>query len=101
MNLYKVHNLPVSHPENFLYFRRTIPGSINHGMYAALPTGNGFCICMATQGFICMMTQALYPVECPEWCILALFIQDIDHITKHCLLNLKLRHAYMAISLDG
>ena len=41
-------------------------------MYAALPIEYDIHSCMLTQGYICMVHQALYPPECIEWCIWAL-----------------------------
>ena len=38
-------------------------------------------------GHLCMFNQTLYPVDCTEWCIYALFINDKNQITKNCLLK--------------
>ena len=56
---------------------------------------------MATHGYLWMLNKALYPVKGSKLCILGLFIQGCWCINKHCLVNMKLRHANMAISLDG
>ena len=47
------------------------------------------------------MNQALYPIEKIEWCIYALFIKDTGKITKYYLVETKIRHANLAVSLEG
>ena len=56
---------------------------------------------MTTAGGLCMMNQALYPIERIEWCIYALFIKDPDRIATFCLVETKVRHANLAVSLEG
>ena len=77
MDLYKVHNLPALHPDLKIQFTYEIEGeylTISKGdLYAALPTPKDIQICMAMEGYLCLMNQALYPVDCTEWCIYALF----------------------------
>ena len=79
MDLYKVHNLPALHPKLNIQFTNQLEGKYlvigKHGLYAALPSENDIRICMTTSGGLCMMNQALYPIEGIEWCIYALFIQ--------------------------
>ena len=76
MNLYKVHNLPALHPLN-IQFTYQLEGKYlaigKHGLYAALPSENDIRICMTTSGGLCMMNQALYPIERIEWCIYMLY----------------------------
>ena len=48
-----------------------------------------------------MVNKALYPVKCIEWCIWTHFTQDWLHITKHFLVNSKLQHVKIVVSLDG
>ena len=72
-----------------------------HGLYAALPSENDIRICMTTNGGLCMMNQALYPIERIEWYIYALFIKDQDKVATFCLVETKVRHANLAISLEG
>ena len=38
-------------------------------------------------GGLCMMNQALYPIERIEWWIYALFIKYTGTITKYCLVE--------------
>ena len=47
------------------------------------------------------MNQALYPVDRIEWCMYALYRQDIDRIGTYCTITTTFRHANMAQSLDG
>ena len=56
---------------------------------------------LVSTGYTCMMNQALYPIERIEWCIYALFIKDPDRIATFCLVETKVRHAKMAVSLEG
>ena len=72
-----------------------------HELYAALPSENDIRICMTTNGGLYMMNQALYPIERIEWCIYALFIKDPDKIATFCLVETKVRHANLAVSLEG
>ena len=107
MNLYKVHYLPVLHLDlnySFFCFRRSIPSSLKHGMYTMLPTEDNIHICVATQGYLCMMNQTLYPVEHTEWCKWSLFIHECECINIFCLVNSKLRHAnitWLLVLMDG
>ena len=56
---------------------------------------------MATEGYLCLMNQALYPVDRIEWCVYALFRQNHEHIAKYCMINTKIRHVNYSQSLDG
>ena len=40
-------------------------------------------------------------VERIKWCIWAFFIQYCVCVSNHCLVNSKLHHANMVVSLDG
>ena len=105
MDLYKVHNLPALHPDLKIQFTYEIEGenfAISKGeLYAALPTPRDIQICMATEGYLCLMNQALYPVNHIEWCICTLFRRNHDHIAKYCMINTKIRHVNYTQSLDG
>ena len=52
-------------------------------------------------GHLCMLDQALYPVERINWCIYALFINDYVRIRRYCLLKTLARTTNLAYSLDG
>ena len=72
-----------------------------NGIYAALPAAEDIRICQATDGYLCMMNQALYPIEKIEWCVYALFKRDYHKIGEYCVIKTKERHANIAQSLDG
>ena len=78
MNLYKVHNLPMLHPT--LNVQYELEGSylvtMMEGMFISLPTALDVKLCLVMNGHLCMFTQVLYPVDCTEWCVYALFIND-------------------------
>ena len=46
------------------------------GMFISLPTALDVKVCLITNGHLSMFDQALYPVECTNWCIYALFVND-------------------------
>ena len=91
MNLYKVHNLPVIHLTLHIHAQYEIKGSylatVMDGMFITLPTALDVRLCLMTNGHLCMFNQALYPVECTNWCIYALFINDKKQIEKNCFLQ--------------
>ena len=105
MSVYKVHNLPTLHPELKIQFTYQLEGDYlaisKDGIYAAIPAKADITICQATNGYICMMNQALYPIEKIEWCIYALFERNYDKIGEFCVINTRERHVNMAQSLDG
>ena len=105
MNIYRVHNLPTLHPELKVQFTYQLEGKYlaisKDGIYAALPEDKDIQICQATDGYLCMMNQALYPIEKIEWCIYALFERNQTRIGKYCIISSKVRHANLAQSLDG
>ena len=105
MDIYKVHNLPALHPELNIQFTCQLEGKYlaigKHGLYAALPSESDIRICMTTSGGLCMMNQALYPVERIEWCIYALFIKDEHKIAHFCMVETKIRYVNLAVSLEG
>ena len=105
MNVYKVHNLPTLHPELQIQFTYELEGKFlaisKDGIYAALPSERDINICQATDGYLCMMNQALYPIEKIEWCVYALFERNYTRIGEYCIINTKVRRANLAQSLDG
>ena len=77
MNLYKVHNLLMLHPIVNVHVQYELEGTylatMMEGMFISLPTALDIKLCLITNGHLCMFDQALYPVECTNWCIYALF----------------------------
>ena len=67
LDLYKVYNLPALHPELKVYFSYILEGeyfaiSVSH-TYAAMPSSHEICICLSSQGHLCVLNTALYPVD--------------------------------------
>ena len=105
MDLYKVYNLPASHPKLKIEFTYQLEGEYlaisKSRLYAAIPTAREIRICETTEGYLCLMNQALYPVGKIEWCIYALFTQDQDKNREYCAINTQKGEANKAQSLDG
>ena len=105
MNMYKVHNLPALHTELGIAAEYILEGDYlavdEHGLYVALPDAREIQICLTSQGGLCVMNQALHPVETVEWCVYALFIQDEERIKRDCSMNFKPRKANIAQSMGG
>ena len=105
MNLYKVHNLPALHTKLGVAAEYILEGEYlavdQHGLYVALPDAREIQICLTSQGGLCVMNQALHPVETVEWCVYALFIQDEERIKRDCSMNFKPRKTNVAQSMGG
>ena len=105
MNIYRVHNLPMLHPTLHMHAQYEIEGSylatVMDGMFITLPTALDVRLCLMMNGHLCMFNQALYPVECINWCINALFINDKEQIGRNCLLKTINQTTNLAYSLDG
>ena len=95
MNMYKVHNLPALHTKLGVAAEYILEGDYlavdEHGLYVALPDAREIQIYLTSQGGLCVMNQALHPVETVEWCVYALFIQDEERIKRDCSMNFKPR----------
>ena len=105
MDLYKIYNLPILHPKLKIEFTYQMEGEYlaisKSRLYAAVPTAREIRICKATEGYLCLMNQALYPIEKLEWCTYALFVQDQNKIRQYCAINTQKQDANRALSLDG
>ena len=105
MDLYKAYNLPALHTELKIQFKYELEGEYlaisKDGLYTAIPTAWDVRICLATEHYICLMNQALYPVEKIEWCLYAIFEQGKENIKQYCTIDTTQQHADMAQSLDG
>ena len=99
MGLYKIYNLPALYPKLKVEFTYQLEGEYlaitKNKLYAALPTAGEIRICL------CLMNQALYPVEKIEWRAYALFTQNKDKKRGHCTINTQKRDANKAQSLEG
>ena len=82
MDPYKINNLPALHPKLKVEFTYQLEveylAITKNKLYTALPTAGEIRICKGTEGYLCLMNQALYPVEKIEWCTYALFTQNKD-----------------------
>ena len=91
MDHYKVHNLPMLHPTLQMHVQYEVEGpyvaTMMDGMFITLPTTIDVKLCLITNGHWCMFHQALYPVDNTNWCIYALFTNDIHKIKKNCVLK--------------
>ena len=105
MDLYKIYNLPTLHPKLKIKFTYQMEGEYlaisKSRLYAAVPTAREIRICEATEGYLCLMNEALYTIEKLEWCTYALFVQDQNKIRQYCAINTQKRDANRAQSLDG
>ena len=105
MNLYKVHNLPMLHPTLNVHVQYELEGTyfmtMMERIFISLPTVLDVNLCLVTNGQLCVFDQALYPVECTNWCIYALFINDKDRIKRDCFLRTLNRTTNLAYSLNG
>ena len=67
MDLYKIYNLPALHSKLKVEFTYQLGGEYlaitKNKLYAALPTAGEIRTCKGTGGYLCLMNQALYPVE--------------------------------------
>ena len=105
MDLYKIHNLPALHPKYNLQAKYELEGEYfalgQHGLYVALPTADDVRLCLTSGGGLCVMNQALYPIDRVEWCVYALFTQNEEKIKNNCLVQTRPRFGDLAYSLGG
>ena len=101
MDLYKIYNLPTLHPKLKVEFTYQIEGEhlaiSKSRLYAAVPTAREIRICETAEGYLCLMNQALYPIEKIEWCSYALsfFAQDQTKVRQYCTINTQKRDGYL------
>ena len=105
VNLYRIHNLPMLHPTLEIQVEYELEGTYfathMHGMYATIPKATDIKFCMMTQGHLCLFDKPLYPVDKLDWCIYALFTNDLDKMKKNCRVRMSVQNTNMAYSLDG
>ena len=105
VNLYKVHNLPMIHPQFQIQVEYELEGAYfathMHGMYATIPKETDIKLCMMSQGHLCMFEEPLYPVDKIDWCLYALFINSLTKIESNCKFTTTIRHTNLAHSLDS
>ena len=105
MELYKIYNLPMLHPNLHVHAQYEIEGTylatLMEVMFVSLPSTLDVKLCLMTNRHLCMFDKALYPMESINWCVYALFIDDHDRIRSYCLLKTLVRTTNLAYSLDG
>ena len=88
MNLHKVHNSPMLYPHYQIQVEYELVGAYlathRHGMYVTIPKETDIKLCMMSQGHLCMFEEPLYPVDIIDWCIYALFINDLTKTEATC-----------------
>ena len=72
-----------------------------HDMYATIPKEMDIKLCMMSQGHLCMFEEPLYLVDKIDWCLYALFINDLTKIESNCKFVTAIRHTNLTHSLDG
>ena len=106
MDLYKVHNLPTQHPKLNIQFTYQLEGKClaigKHGLYAALPSENDIRICMTTSGGLCMIESSPVSHRKNRMVYLCLIHKRFSSNSKVLpLVETKVRHANLAVSLEG
>ena len=105
LNIYQVHNLPAIPPgqeiESLYQLENKYFAIGRHGLYVTLPTEQSVRVCLQTELAICILEQALYPVEHVTWCVYALFIDDEPRIRRDCKYTVSKVSGNRAISLGG
>ena len=104
-HIFKIHNLPLVHPEYHVSAKYKIEGDYimvdKKGMYVALPEENSLQICLMSDLGLCTMRNTLYPSKLVEWCIYALYIEDEEKIDKYCRYTFEHTDRNYAKSLGG
>ena len=79
------------HPTLNVYVQYELEGAylatMMEGMFISLPTALDIKLCLITNGCLCMFNQALYPMECTNWCIYALFVNNRKQIERKLFLK--------------
>ena len=105
MNLYRVHNLPLTAPDLHMTATYDLEGEYlaigKKGMYVAIPDRESIQICIMSELGLCTMKTALYPADMVEWCLYALFQENDKKIDQYCKYQFKQTDNNYATSLGG
>ena len=105
LNIYQVHNLPAIPPgqevESLYQLENKYFAIGRQELYITLPTEQSVRICLQTELAICILEQALNPVEHVTWCVYALLIDDEHCIKQDCKYTVSKVSDNRAISLGG
>ena len=105
MNLYQVHNLPLTAPDLHMTATYSLEGEYlaigKKGMYVAIPDRESIQICIMSELGLCTTKTALYPADMVEWCLYALFQENDKKIDQYCKYQFKQTDSNYATSLGG
>ena len=105
MNLYRVHNLPLTAPDLHMTATYDLEGEYlaigKKGMYVAIPDRESIQICIMSELGLCTMKTTLYPADMVEWCLYALFQENDKKIDQYCKYQFRQTDSNYATSLGG
>ena len=105
MNLYRVHNLPLTTPDLHMTATYNLEGEYlaigKKGMYVAIPDRESIQICIMSELGLCTMKTALYPADMVKWCLYPLFQENDKKINQYCKYQFKQMDSNYATSLGG
>ena len=105
MNLYQVHNLPLTAPDLHMTATYSLEGEYlaigKKGMYVAIPDQESIQICIMSELGLCTMKTALYPADMVKWCLYALFQENDRKIDQYYKYQFKQTDNNYATSLGG
>ena len=82
MNLYKLHNLPMIHPDTGIQAKYVLEGqylaTLMNGMYVTIPQETDIKLCKMSTGHLCILNEPLYPTDRVDWCMYALFTNNLE-----------------------
>ena len=93
------------HPTLHMHVQYGIEGlylvTLIDSMYITLPIDIVVKLCLIITGHRGMFNQALYSVDNTNWCLYALFSNDISKIKRSCILRPLNRTTNLAYRLNG
>ena len=105
MNLYRVHNLPLTAPDLHMTATYYLEGEYlaigKKGMYVAIPDRESIQICIMSELGLCTMKTGRYPADMVEWCLYALFQENDKKINQYCKYQFKQTDSNYTTSLGG
>ena len=91
MNLYKVHNLPMIHPDTGIQAEYVLEGqyfaTLMNGMYGAIPKETDIKLCKMSTGHLCILNKPLCPTDRVNWHMYALFSNNLEKMQKNCIIK--------------
>ena len=103
MNLYKVHNLPMIHPDTGIQAEYVLEGqyltTLTNGMYVTIPQETDIKLCKMSTGHLCILNEPLYLTDRVDWCMYALFTNNLEKMQMNCIIKPKVHLTNLAHSL--